>query len=154
MRKIRNDKISDIISDKIASRIKEIKTESYLAASRIAAGDATLLTRGDKIAIVVTSLFTIFALVAFSNFCYADGIIEQAQEKAQAYYGKLFGLTTFAAALAVLIALIWAALAPTADGARTPLAWVKRIIVCYFVILCLGGLFGLIQDITKNQGFN
>jgi len=57
MRKIRNDKISDIISDKIASRIKEIKTESYLAASRIAAGDATLLTRGDKIAIVVTSYF-------------------------------------------------------------------------------------------------
>jgi len=146
MRKIRNEKISD--------RIKEIRAEAYLTASRIAAGDVTCLTRGDRIAIVVTSILTLFILFSISNSCYAAGLIDQATNMAKTYYGKLFGLTSFAAALAILIALIWAALAPTANGAKTPLAWIKRIILCYFVMLCLGGLFGVIQDITKGQGFN
>lgn len=138
------------MKERIRERAQMVKTELTGFSCRLATGDATVLTRTDRIIVIVSLLIGIF-LFMFS-MCYADGdIITAAGDKAKAYYDKLFGIVTFVAGLAAIICLIWIAASPTANGARTPLEWLKRILVSYACIMLLGGIFKLIKSLTEGQ---
>lgn len=138
------------MKERIKERAQMVKNELTAFSCRLATGDATCLTRTDRIIVVISMVIGIL-LLAFS-MCYAEGdIIGQAGDKAQEYYNKLFGIVSFIAGLAAIICLIWIAASPTANGAKTPLEWLKRILVSYACIMLLGGIFRLIRSITAGQ---
>ena len=138
------------VKDRIKERTHMVKTELSGFGCRLMAGDATCLNRTDRI-IVMISMFIGMLLLA-CTFCFADGdIIEQAGSVANDYYSKLMSIVTFVAGLAAIICLIWIAVSPTANGARTPLEWLKRVLVSYACIMLIGGIFRLIQNLTQGQ---
>ena len=138
--------------DRLKERAHLVKTEFVNLGYRMAMGDATCLTRTDRIFIIVSMALTLI-IIAFSLTFAAGGgdIIESAGETAKNYYSKIFGIVTFVAGLAAIICLIWIAVSPTANGARTPLEWLKRILVSYACIMLLGGIFRLIKNLTDGQ---
>lgn len=138
----------------MVKRIKEragmVKRDLTAFGMRAATGDAACLTKGDRIFII--AVMTCFLLLLAFSTCFAEGdIISQAGDTAKDYYGKIFGIVTFVAGLAAIICLIWIAISPTANGARVPLDWLKRILVAYACIMLLGGIFRLIQNLTAGQ---
>lgn len=136
--------------ERLKERAEMVKKEFYGFGCRVATGDATCLTRTDRIFIIAA--LVIGMLLFACTMCFAEGdIVSEAGNKAKEYYGKIFGIVTFVAGLAAIICLIWIAISPTANGARTPLDWLKRILVAYACIMLLGGIFRLIQSLTAGQ---
>ncbi len=138
--------------DRIKDRTKMVKTELTGFTCRLASGDATCLNRTDRIFIIFSAVISMIMLFGIM-FSYASGdIIDTAGNLASTYYGKLFGYVTFIAGLAAIICLIWITISPTANGARTPLEWLKRILVSYIVIMLLGGIFAFIKTNAGSYG--
>ena len=135
---------------RIRERAGMVRKELTAFGMRLSTGDAACLTKGDRIFLI--AVMTCFMLLLACSTCFAErDIISQARDTAKEYYGKIFGIVTFVAGLAAIICLIWIAISPTANGARTPLEWLKRVLVAYACIMLLGGIFRLIQNLTAGQ---
>lgn len=139
------------MKERIKERYSLIKSELTGTAVRLSIGDASVLTKTDRIAIVIAATLSILLFVGLITQSFAapgQDVFSKAENIAKTYYGKLFGITTVVAAFLIIIALLWTMLSPTSNGARTPLGWIKKILLVYVVILSLGGIFTLIGELT------
>ena len=139
------------MKQRIRERAKMVKTEFTSFSCRLAAGDATCLSRTDRIVLIASLFIGILLMAAYFTFAAGGDPIEQAGDVAKDYYHRLFAIVTFVAGLCAIICLIWIAASPTANGAKTPLDWLKRIFIAYACIMLLGAIFNLIKGITAGQ---
>ncbi len=131
----------------------EIKAEFKTTFFKVMAGDKTAFSKGDRVAAALGAIGSmLFSSVAT---IYAEGdIIDAAQSALSSYYTKLVGITTLVAAFFILIAILWTMITPNSHGAQAPIAWIKRIIICWILILAFGGVVTLVQNLTKGMGFS
>jgi len=101
--------------------------------------------------------FSTFAMVLLTSTvpCYAaNDILENTKDLIAKYYDTVSGIAVILGAFLALIALIVWFCFPTDKGSETGKKWFVRIIFCLVIILSLGGIIRLIQNITAGNGFN
>jgi uncharacterized membrane protein YozB (DUF420 family) len=143
------------MKERIKERAKFAKDELRMTAFRLSMGDSTVLTRSDRIVMIAAAVLAVLFLAGLATQSHAAGpdIFDKAEKMARTYYGKLFAISSITAALCIIIGILWTMLSPTSNGARTPLAWIKKVILCYIVIMILGGIFSLIAELTSGLQF-
>lgn len=126
---------------------EQLKSKYYSALAEMTTGYK--ITKGDKAAVATTVGVGTFLMSTRS--CYAADIIGNLSKKANEYYDKLVPLALGLGGLCAVIALIlW--LIPVSDRAtETGKRWFLRILLCVAALFCLGGIFGLIKDVTAGQ---
>lgn len=139
---------------RIKERLSLIKSEFTVTAGRIATGDTTVFSRGERMAIVIAGVLFGMLLIALCAPAYAGGdIVDQAKEMANKYYNSLFVIVPVVAALFLLIAVLWAIIVPTTQAARPAIQWGVRIFLGLIVAFCIGGLIKLAKSLTNGQNF-
>lgn len=94
-------------------------------------------------------------LLGSVGMAYADGdIIEAANSALNQYYGKIVGIVTLVAAFFILCAFIWIMVSPSGQGAQVPISWIKRIIICWILILSFNGIVVLVKNLTSGMQYN
>lgn len=135
-------------------RFKLAADEFKVAAGRIAMGDSAVFTRAERIAIILAGMMTAMILIAATSPSFATGdIVEQAKEMAKTYYRSLFVIVPVVAGLFLLIAILWAMIVPTNQGARKPIEWGVRILIALIVACSIGGLIALVNNLTNGLNF-
>ena len=87
--------------------------------------------------------------------CYADSdIIENVKDLITTYYDVVSGLAVALGAFLCLIAAVVWAVFPSDKGAELGKKWFFRILGCILLVLCLGGIIRLLENITQDSGFN
>ena len=143
------------MKERIKERTALLKDEFRGTAIRLSMKDASVLTKSDRIAVAVTVFLSILLLAGIICQSFAAGDpFSQAESIAKDWYGKLFSISSIIAGLCIIIGVLWTMLTPTSGGARTPISWIKKVLLCYVIILALGGIFKLIEDLTKGMEFN
>lgn len=132
--------------------VEALKKELYVTISKIATGDTTALSKSDRVAAVISGSGAVLFCTAGTASA-AKSIIAQANTMLSTYYTKIAGIATLIAAFCLLIAVIWAMVSP-GQGAQTPISWAKKIIICWILVLAIGGIATLIQELTNGMGFN
>lgn len=103
------------------------------------------------------TMFSVIAgletVVLTAGTAYADDFIEDIAKTTNDYYLKLIAVGAVFFVLAIAIAAIWTGLSPKAEGARTPIAWIKRALIAFFVLCIIGGLISVIMDFTKGYQY-
>lgn len=143
--------------DKAKKAYSETGTELRATFMRLGSGDTSVLTRGDRIVIFATTLFMILFFAAIMAASYASGsgdLITGLGTAFKTYYTKLVGVASGLAALCILGGLLWTMVSPSSHSSQTPIAWIKKVLLAYFLILILGGLFGVIETLTSGYGYN
>ena len=85
---------------------------------------------------------------------FADDILDNAKKLITSYYDTLSGIAIGIGMLLAVVALIVWFVFPSDKGAETGKKWFVRILLCIGIILSLGGILSLIQNLTSNGGFN
>lgn len=132
---------------KLKSTLTEVKADLTTTAVRLASGDLSVLTRSDRILLVITTGLMI-AFYASTTVFAAPTIFDNIKDKFSTYYGSLVGIATVIAAVCIIAGLLWTMLSPGQKSAATPISWIKKVILCYFLVLVLGGIFGIIRDVA------
>ena len=87
--------------------------------------------------------------------CYAESdIIENVKDLIATYYDVVSGLVVALGAFLCLIAAVVWAVFPSDKGAELGKKWFFRILGCILLVLCLGGIIRLLENITADSGFN
>lgn len=63
-------------------------------------------------------------------------------------YGKIFVISSAVAALSILVGLVIIMLSPSAQGSRPILSWIKKVVIAWICIQCLGAIFALLRNLT------
>lgn len=102
------------------------------------------------------SVFIVLTLIFISAIpCYAaNDILENTKDLIAKYYDVISGIAVILGAFLALIALVAWFFFPTDKGSELGKKWFIRIIFCLVIILSLGGIIRLIQNITADNGFN
>ena len=85
---------------------------------------------------------------------FADDILDNAKDLIANYYDTLSGIAIGIGMLLAVVALIMWLVFPSDKGAEQGKKWFIRILLCIGIILSLGGILSLIQNLTANGGFN
>lgn len=139
-------------------RLKEsfrfAKDEFKITAGRMAMGDAAVFTKAERVAIILAGMVFAMILIATMSPSFATGdIVDQAKEMARTYYKSLFVIVPVVAGLFLLIAILWAMVVPTSQGARKPIEWGVRILIALIVACSIGGLIALVNNLTNGLNF-
>lgn len=138
---------------KLGNAVSDIKTEFNTTMLKVMTGDGTAFSKGDRIAMALGSIGG--TLLGSVGIAYADGdIIAAAESALNQYYGRLVAIVTLIAAFFILCALIWIMVAPSGQGAQVPISWIKRIIICWILILAFNGIVVLIKNLTSGMQYN
>jgi len=101
---------------------------------------------------MLTTFFMSTGLAYAANKAAAGaGIFEHLADNLNTYYLKFVGLSTAIAIFLIVVGVIWIMISPSSKGAATPLGWVKKIIVAWVVIQCLGGLFNIAESVIQDD---
>lgn len=146
---MKSKKFSKVGFNKIKTHLEERAIKTLV---NIQTGNITTPSKGDKIAYTLSAISGTLAYSAGSAF--AADPFQQAESLLGEYYGKIFAITTLAAAFLALIAIIVAMFNPKERGASFAWAWLKRIMGCWLLINLLGGLFSIGENLTSGQQFN
>lgn len=130
----------------------EAKYELCSTSVKLMNGDITAFSKSDRIVACIAVIIAAL-LFAIAPVYGAGDIIDQISSQISIYYGKIVGIATAVAAFCILIALLWTLISPTSHGAQTPISWIKKILVCWILILCIGGIVTLIKNITSGMGY-
>lgn len=134
----------------------EIRTDLGTSLMRIAVGDTSVFTKTDKVLAVIIGLF--MCLLFMTQFaCALEGegdsnsdLFSEIGTQFSTFYSKLVGLSTVIAAVCIIGGFLWTMVSPGQKTSAVPIAWIKKVFFCYFLILILGGLFGLIKNVTNS----
>ena len=142
--------------EKLKNRMKLMKNELTVTAGRLATGDAAVFTRREKIIVIAMSLFfaMLFIAVFSPSSALTGDIVDTAKEKAKTYYKSLFVIVPVIAGLFLLIAILWAMVSPTSQGARKPIEWGTRIVILLIAACSIGGIIALVNNLTNGLNFN
>lgn len=136
------------IKDKLNQNLASAKCELYTATTDLMNGN---ISKSDR---VVAGMATFGSAILFGvTPVYGANIIDQIATQLKTYYGKIAGIATVVAAFCILIALLWTLISPSAQGASTPIGWIKKIVICWILILSIGGIVTLIESITSGMGY-
>lgn len=137
---------------KLGNAVSDIKTEFNTTMLKVMTGDGTAFSKGDRIAMTLGSIGG--TLLGSVGMAYADGdIIEAANSALNQYYGKIIGIVTLVAAFFILCAFIWIMVSPSGQGAQVPISWIKRIIICWILILSFNGIVILVKNLTSGMQY-
>lgn len=134
---------------KAKNAFREISTDLRATALRLAAGDASALTRSDRIVMAVSVCFVIGLFAAQTAFAAGD-LFDEIGSQFGTYYVKLVGISSIVAATCIVLGFLWTMVSPGQKSSAVPIGWIKKVFLCYFCILILGGLFGLIDTLTSS----
>lgn len=141
--------------ERVKERLKMVKDEFTVTAGRIAMGDTAVFTRTERILIIAVGILFSMLIIAVMTPSFAGGdIVEQAKEMAKKYYKSLFVIVPIVAGLFLLLAILWAMVVPTNQGARQPIQWGVRILIALVVACSIGGLIALVNNLTSGLNFN
>lgn len=68
-------------------------------------------------------------------------------------YQNVFKISTVVACTSVAIALVLIMLSRNERNIESGTRWIKRILACYFVLNCLGLVFGYIQNLSAGYNY-
>lgn len=130
----------------------EAKTEFLSTVTKARAGDVTAFSKSDRAAFFITAILTMCAFSAATAFG-ANNIITQVKVMVGRYYLQIAGIATLLAAACFLIAVLWTMLSPNSHNSQVPIAWIKKIIICYIAVLSIGGIIAIADEVTDGLGF-
>ena len=140
--------------NRLKERFKTVSCEFKTTAVKKAQGDAAAFPRAERLAIILAGLIFAMIIIAAMSPSFATGdIVEQAKEMAKKYYKSLFVIVPVVAGLFLLIAILWAMVVPTSQGARKPIEWGIRILIALVVACSIGGLIALVNNLTSGLNF-
>jgi glucan phosphoethanolaminetransferase (alkaline phosphatase superfamily) len=140
--------------ERLKENFKIFKSELTVTTGRIMSGDATVLTRAERMIVIAAGFILGMIIIAAQSPAFAGGdIVEQAKNMAKQYYSSLFVIVPVVAALFLLLAILWAMVVPTNQGARKPIEWGTRILICLIVACSIGGLVALVNNLTNGLNF-
>ena len=131
---------------------REISTDLRVTAMRVASGDTTVFTKTDRVLAIAIMTLTIVTF-AFATCFAAPDLFGQIQSQFADFYKKLVALSSIVAATCIVGGFLWTMVSPGQKSSAVPIAWIKKVFFCYFLILILGGLFGIIEQVTNGQGY-
>lgn len=110
------------------------------------------MKNGSKILISggTSALFTLCC----AAHAYAADIIENAGSMIGTYFSKIRGIAIGAGLLASLVAIIVMTVHPDDRAAQEGKRWLTRIFLGIVILLSLGGILSLIQNLTQGQGLD
>ena len=140
------------MKERFKNLITGIRTECNTTLLKMRTGDVTAFSRSDRMVFIVTAIITMVIFAAITSHAAGD-IIGQVTTQLNLYYGKIFKITTLIAAFLILVAVLWTMLSPSGHSAQTPIAWIKKIVICYIAILSIGGIIALLKEITNGLDY-
>lgn len=129
---------------------RKAKAETNRLVVELSTGTLSL-TRTDRILFIAMAMMTILFFAASTVFGAGD-FFGHVKDEIWTYYTKFFGLATVTAVLSITVGVLWIMISPSSKSSATPIAWIKKVLVCYILLMVLGGIFSVIADITKGQG--
>lgn len=140
--------------ERIRERLSLVRSELKVSACRLAMGDATVFSRGERMVILLAGLIISMIFIAAMSPSFAGGdIVEQGGTMASKYYKSLFVILPTVAAVCLLIAIFWAIIVPTTQAARPAIQWGVRIFLGLIAAFSIGGLIALVKSLTASQQF-
>ena len=97
------------------------------------------------------SLTPVFAFAAGEG---EEDILGHLKSLITEYYDKLFGIAIGIGIICAVIAVIMILTSPTDKGSEQGKVWLKRIVLGLVILMSLGGILRLIQNITAGAGLN
>ncbi len=70
------------------------------------------------------------------------------------YYDKLFGIAIGIGIICAIIAIIITLASPTEKGSEKGKSWLEKIVIGLIILMSLGGILRLIQNITAGAGLD
>lgn len=113
--------------------------------------DALVNAKTSIIASTGAMLTTFFMSTGLAYAANDPKIFDNLADKLNDYYLRFVGLSTAIAIFLIVVGVIWIMISPSSKGAATPLGWVKKIIVAWVVIQCLGGLFTIAENVIDGD---
>lgn len=136
-------------------KLFNLGTELKVTGMRLATGDATALTKSDKIVVLMAAFIAVVSLTVLPAFAAGTtGIFGNFNTNLGDLYGNLVAISTVVAAVGLVASLIWLMVSPGSKGAEKPIGWIKKILLAYFGILIIGGLFKFIEGLAKGYGWS
>ena len=132
---------------KIRNAIRQIRTDACSLAVKAQTGELTL-TRSDRMLFVAMAVGTMLLFAACTAFGAGGDFFESIKTTFWDYYGKFAGLALIFALGAIVIGILWIMISPSSKGSATPIAWIKKVIICYILLMLIGGIFGVINQIV------
>lgn len=104
--------------------------------------------------IIMPIAIALSSIIMTATPVFADDLLDNAKDLIANYYDALSLIAIGIAMILALVALIMWFGFPSDKGAEQGKKWFIRILLCIFIILSLGSILALIQNLTANSGFN
>ena len=104
--------------------------------------------------IIMPFAIALSSIIMMATPVFADDLLDNAKDLIANYYDALSLIAIGIAMILALVALIMWFVFPSDKGAEQGKKWFIRILLCIFIILSLGSILALIQNLTANSGFN
>lgn len=104
--------------------------------------------------IIMPIAIVLSSIIMTATPVFADDLLDNAKDLIANYYDALSLIAIGIAMILALVALIMWFVFPSDKGAEQGKKWFIRILLCIFIILSLGSILALIQNLTANSGFN
>lgn len=147
------ERTKTMLKEKAKKTFNDFKTMAATEIINIRTGNFNV-NKGDAATVGLSTAATAMFYTTNVAFAAVPAIFTRAKTYIGTYYTTIFGITTGLAILLCLLAFLWAMLSPSGRGSERAFGWAKRIILCWLVINCLGGILKIGEDITKSEHYS
>ncbi len=137
---------------KIRNLIAKTSVEAKTLALNVRTGELTL-TKTDRMLFIAMAVVTMLFFAFSVTLAAPTGFFAAIESRFWTYYSQFAKMATIVALLSITVGLLWIMLSPSSKSSATPIAWIKKVLLCYFLLMVIGGVFGVINELTNGYGW-